>query len=202
MRRLPYLAALAMMASLVMAPAALAQTRDLDCTTPGTDFGFQEDAQAVLAANPADPNGLDADGDGTACENLPEAVPGDDLACVNFATVFASRADAQAALDADLADPYGLDADGDGAACESTTNAGGTTRFEDDSASTYDTSGGTETASPPAAEGGPVAATPEPAAEPADTALPETGGPAPLLPAAGGLLLVAGLFGLRMARRG
>lgn len=76
MRRLPYLAALAMMASLVMAPAALAQTRDLDCTTPGTDFGFQEEAQAVLVADPTDPNGLDADDDGVACESTTSVASG------------------------------------------------------------------------------------------------------------------------------
>jgi len=36
-----------------------------------SDFQFQEDAQAVLTANPADPNRLDADHDGVACEALP-----------------------------------------------------------------------------------------------------------------------------------
>lgn len=65
------------------------------------------------------------------------------------------REDAQAVLATNLADSNGLDADGDGTACESTTDAGGTTRFEDGSASTYDTSGGTEAASLAAAEGDP-----------------------------------------------
>jgi hypothetical protein len=40
---------------------------DLDCT----DFTYQEDAQANLVANPSDPNGLDADHDGIACEDNP-----------------------------------------------------------------------------------------------------------------------------------
>lgn len=40
---------------------------DLDCS----DFATQAEAQAELAADPSDPNGLDADGDGTVCEELP-----------------------------------------------------------------------------------------------------------------------------------
>ena len=43
---------------------------DLDCA----DFAFQEDAQAVLDADPSDPNGLDGDNDGIACEDLPHRV--------------------------------------------------------------------------------------------------------------------------------
>jgi excalibur calcium-binding domain-containing protein len=35
------------------------------------NFGFQEDAQAVLNSDPSDPNGLDGDNDGVACQNLP-----------------------------------------------------------------------------------------------------------------------------------
>jgi endonuclease YncB( thermonuclease family) len=41
--------------------------RDLDCS----DFTYQEEAQAVLDADPSDPNGLDRDRDGFACESLP-----------------------------------------------------------------------------------------------------------------------------------
>jgi hypothetical protein len=40
---------------------------DLDCK----DFSTQEEAQAVLDADSSDPNGLDADNDGVACEALP-----------------------------------------------------------------------------------------------------------------------------------
>src|SRR5262245_44957249 len=40
---------------------------DLDCA----DFDFQEDAQEELLADPSDPNNLDGDGDGIACEELP-----------------------------------------------------------------------------------------------------------------------------------
>lgn len=40
---------------------------DRDCR----DFTYQEDAQAVYDQDPKDPNRLDADNDGVACENLP-----------------------------------------------------------------------------------------------------------------------------------
>ena len=42
---------------------------DLDCE----DFQTQEEAQAVLTADPADPNNLDPNGDGVACALLPLA---------------------------------------------------------------------------------------------------------------------------------
>jgi micrococcal nuclease len=42
---------------------------DLDCS----DFGTQEQAQQTLEGDPSDPNGLDADSDGEACETLPQA---------------------------------------------------------------------------------------------------------------------------------
>ena len=61
MKRLLYLAVLAMAGILVLTPAALAQ--DVDC--PELSY---EEAQAILAADPSDPNRLDADNDGEACE--------------------------------------------------------------------------------------------------------------------------------------
>jgi hypothetical protein len=45
---------------------ALAPAGDLDCV----DFATQAEAQAVLASDPSDPHGLDADGDLEACEEL------------------------------------------------------------------------------------------------------------------------------------
>ncbi len=45
--------------------ASPSPSADLDCG----DFASQAEAQAVLAADPSDPNGLDADGDGAACED-------------------------------------------------------------------------------------------------------------------------------------
>ena len=46
---------------------------DLDCA----DFATQEEAQAELESDPDDPNDLDRDGDGVACENLPSGGEGD-----------------------------------------------------------------------------------------------------------------------------
>ena len=40
------------------------------------DFANQEQAQANLAANPSDPNRLDTDNDGVACEELPRVGTG------------------------------------------------------------------------------------------------------------------------------
>lgn len=107
--------------------AAGAQGRDCG------DFATQGAAQAALDADPSDPNGLDADADGEACESLPagggagrdrsgadnqarDRTRGgvNDLDCEDFRT----REKAQAALDADPADPNRLDRDADGAACE------------------------------------------------------------------------------------
>src|ERR671921_2242612 len=46
-----------------------AQSDDLDCE----DFKTQEEAQAVLDEDPADPNNLDPNQDGIACALLPSA---------------------------------------------------------------------------------------------------------------------------------
>ena len=40
-------------------------------TVSCADFTYQEEAQAALDADPRDPNGLDGDGDGVACDDLP-----------------------------------------------------------------------------------------------------------------------------------
>ncbi len=68
MNRLLYLAVLSMLALLVLAPAAVAQ--DVDC--PQLSF---EEAQSILASDPSDPNRLDADNDGVACEQSAPAQP-------------------------------------------------------------------------------------------------------------------------------
>ena len=68
MRKVLLLAALAMVATLVFAPMALAQ--DLNCS----DFATQEEAQAVYEQDTSDPNNLDGfsgEDDGIACESLP-----------------------------------------------------------------------------------------------------------------------------------
>lgn len=102
---------------------AFAQEGDLDCS----DFGSQEEAQAELDRDTSDPNGLDADGDGIACESLGNGGGGNpgggnpggsggggDLDCANFP----NQAAAQAEFDRDPSDPNGLDADDDEEACE------------------------------------------------------------------------------------
>ena len=68
MRRIMLLAALCAALVLAMAPAVMAQTADTDCLT---DYATQEEAQAVYNQDPSDPNGLDDDDDGIACETLP-----------------------------------------------------------------------------------------------------------------------------------
>lgn len=64
MRKLLFLATLAMLAMLVFAPAALAQD-EFNCE----DFATQEEAQGVYNDDTSDPNGLDRDNDGLACED-------------------------------------------------------------------------------------------------------------------------------------
>src|SRR5215207_6493621 len=67
--------------SLARSVIQLAQADDLDCA----DFQTQEEAQAVLDEDPADPNNLDPNQDGIACALIPsaedeEADSGDDAA--------------------------------------------------------------------------------------------------------------------------
>lgn len=69
-RKLLLLAALCMVGALVFAPAAMAQ-EDVDCD----ENVPQAQEQAILDADPSDPNGLDGDDDGIACEE-----PGNDEA--------------------------------------------------------------------------------------------------------------------------
>jgi hypothetical protein len=52
--------------------AGVALAQDQDCS----DFTTQAEAQAVYDQDPSDPNNLDADNDGKACESLPGGVPG------------------------------------------------------------------------------------------------------------------------------
>ena len=46
---------------------AVAQADQYDCAS----FGSQESAQVVLDGDPSDPNNLDSDGNGIACDNYP-----------------------------------------------------------------------------------------------------------------------------------
>lgn len=129
-RVLGTLAAIATATLLSPTPAAFAQTGDLNCR----DFTYQEEAQAVYDADESDPNELDGNDDGIACESLPHrpaqqptstttttAIPttpastSRDKDCADFAT----QAQAQAELNKNPSDPNRLDADNDGYACES-----------------------------------------------------------------------------------
>jgi hypothetical protein len=60
-------AVVAVSAGLAVPLAGTAAAADRNCS----DFSTQADAQSVLDADPSDPNHLDADHDGIACENLP-----------------------------------------------------------------------------------------------------------------------------------
>lgn len=64
MRRLSLVSIVSLLAILSFSPIALAQD-DFNCD----DFATQQEAQAVYDQDPSDPNGLDADDDGQACED-------------------------------------------------------------------------------------------------------------------------------------
>ena len=70
MRRLLYLA-LSMTTVLTIATVSSVQAAELDCV----DFATQEEAQAVYDQDPSDPNELDGDKDGVACEALTSVMP-------------------------------------------------------------------------------------------------------------------------------
>jgi hypothetical protein len=57
--------------ALTAAPAAVAQVNDQNCD----DFASQAEAQAHLEADPSDPDNLDADDDGLACESFDYGAP-------------------------------------------------------------------------------------------------------------------------------
>lgn len=64
MRRTMLLLAAAFVLGIAAAPAASAQANDQNCS----DFPSQAAAQAHLEQDPSDPDNLDADDDGIACE--------------------------------------------------------------------------------------------------------------------------------------
>jgi hypothetical protein len=109
-----------------------ASFRDRDCS----EFDSQVEAQEVLEDDPSDPNGLDGDSDGVACESLPgrssaspsaspstsssasaggglPPAPGGDYDCAAL-----TYSQAQQVLRSDPSDPHQLDGDDDGEACE------------------------------------------------------------------------------------
>ncbi len=64
MRRTTAAAGVLVTAALGLGLGGTAHAADLDCK----DFATQQQAQAVYNAVPGDPNELDRDGDGVACE--------------------------------------------------------------------------------------------------------------------------------------
>ncbi|MFN8678199.1 MAG: hypothetical protein U0Z70_17590 [Thermomicrobiales bacterium] len=113
---------------------AVADGEDATCS----DFLDQAMAQTALDADPSDPNGLDLDLDGIACETpfmtpaAPAAAPTPtpdspapretpDVDCADFAF----QEDAQVVLDHVAGDPYNLDPSGDGLACSSLPSRSG-----------------------------------------------------------------------------
>jgi len=99
---------------------ALAEVHDGDLHNCA-DYSTQAEAQAHLEENPDDPDGLDADDDGIACEqeldcpcDPPDANDVDDENCDDFTTQKA----AQAHYRQNTSDPDNLDGDNDGIACE------------------------------------------------------------------------------------
>ena len=213
MRRLLLLVATVAMALFVASPMALAQTDDLDCA----DFTSQADAQAELRADPTDPNGLDAEDDGVACETFayPEDTPRDevpvepaqsptgDFDCEDFE----NQEEAQAVYDEDTSDPNGLDADEDGEACEdfnygdapvepdgeTMMNGDGMVDDDENGAVQYDQYGDSDVVEDDGEEDVIQDTI-------TDTELPDTGGASLLLPA-GMLLSAGGLLGMRILRR-
>jgi len=104
---------------------------DLDCS----DFGSQAEAQAALDADPSDPNGLDAEGDGEACEASsfgggstaspsapssasPSAAPSGGGGGAPSGTGDIDCDQVDGPIPTPPGDPDGLDGDGDGLACE------------------------------------------------------------------------------------
>ncbi|MDQ2654451.1 MAG: hypothetical protein M3Z20_15580 [Chloroflexota bacterium] len=108
--------------------ATILDGEDATCS----DFVNQAAAQHALDADPRDPNGLDLDLDGIACETpfvtpvapvpepttspeTPASLETPDVDCADF--MF--QEDAQVVLDHIAGDPYNLDPSGDGVACSS-----------------------------------------------------------------------------------
>jgi hypothetical protein len=149
LKKLMLMASMLAMVLLAASPAlAQSEVNDLQCV----DFAnsaTQGTAQATYDADPSDPNGLDADGDGIACEFTESAgeisyedgsmifvttagIPAPDgdtgvqgPACAELGdSGEQAQQEAQALLNQDPSDPNGLDADGDGVPCEFTESAG------------------------------------------------------------------------------
>jgi hypothetical protein len=76
-------AGLLLTAALSLGFSGTASAADLNCS----DFATQQEAQAVYDANPSDPNNLDTDNDGIACESLASGGPAEDGSVTGAAQV-------------------------------------------------------------------------------------------------------------------
>ncbi|HEV7870078.1 MAG: uncharacterized protein JWR62_2667 [Modestobacter sp.] len=101
MRLRTHVAVAVVFAAVTVPMTGTALAADVDCA----DFPTQAQAQAVLVADPSDPNGLDGNNNGTACED--HAFPGAPAAAPPVPQVAPLPAGAIAAGDgsADDADP-------------------------------------------------------------------------------------------------
>ena len=68
---------------------AVAQTDQYDCAS----FGSQESAQAELDRDPSDPNNLDPDGNGQACDDYPYGTSGTNSASPSSASPSSGESD-------------------------------------------------------------------------------------------------------------
>jgi hypothetical protein len=153
------LSALALPALLALPGTALAA--DLNCS----GFSTQEQAQAVLDQDRSDPNHLDADGDGRACESLPSeaASLGDTtsgetdgvqrLAAVTTNSATATATETTAATDAStLGDTATTTADPDPSATDSGTDTATDTAGTDTTTASSDPTSSTTTSATSSAD--------------------------------------------------
>ena len=123
-RRTTAAAGVLVAAALSLGLPGTAGAADLNCS----DFATQAEAQAVLVADPEDPNDLDSDDDGSACEGRPVlagstvAVSEDDTVLGSSRTAAAAPAAQPVAAQQVSTRPAGAVAAGDG----STEADGGT----------------------------------------------------------------------------
>ena len=182
------LAALVFYTVLLSVQPSIAQ-QDLDCS----DFRYQEDAQEELEQDPSDPNGLDRDNDGIACETLPSRGGGTpdgasgDLDCSDFEF----QEEAQDELESERSDPNNLDEDNDRIACESLPRRSGGSTDRDDTTTGEQSIRQATTPTPSREQTGGVIRQTIP-----KKPLPPTGG-LPVYAMVGGSILVgAGLLGI------
>lgn len=184
MRRLLLLAALTIVGGFLFSSTATAQS-GADGGFNCVDFPDQESAQLFLDSDPSDPEGLDADGDGLACEDALSSSGVDPIDGAESFIVTTAR------TGNNCPEPFVSNFDPNDPATAETF----TCIAPQDIAAPEAIAAPEQYTDEPVVEE-PVATAPS---EPM-MALPDTGGPALLLPAAG-LLIGAGLIGLRVIRK-